>query len=209
MAVARGEGADQAATRRCRLSGAPPEMTPPTACRLHTSPPALRSAVVLVLLVLGISPSAPDTSPASVARSAATGLGSPNTWRRCIHLQDGRVSWGRGVAVDATWQGPGQVRPPMLTARTWNVCVSPDTKLRGEAKDVLSAILLHIGCCSTNGRCSAEQDGLCAAGMNAGESAPESLRTSQVLLGNYRGGRPSATDPQGSALRPPLDACHA
>ena len=40
---------------------------------------------------------------------------------------------------------------------------------------------------------------------NAGESEPEctALRTSQVLLGNYRGGGPTATDPQGSALRPP------
>jgi len=142
MAVARGEGADQAATRRCRLSEAPPEIPPPAACRLHTPPPALRSAVVLILLVSGISPSAPNTSPASVARSAATGLGGPETWRRCIRLQGGRGSWERGVAADEKWQGSGQVRPPMLTARTWNVCVSPGTKLRGEAKDVLSATVL-------------------------------------------------------------------
>ena len=35
---------------------------------------------------------------------------------------------------------------------------------------------------------------------NAGEPEPEStaLRTHQVLLGNYRGGRPTATDLQGS-----------
>jgi len=146
MAVARGEGADQAATRRCRLSEAPPEMPPPTAFRLHTAPPAHRSAVVLILLVSGISPSAPNTSPASVALSAPTGLGGPETWRWCIRLQGGRGSWG--VAADAKWQGPGQVqpkvRPPMLTARTWNVCVSPGTKLRGEAKDVLSATVFSV-----------------------------------------------------------------
>jgi len=47
--------------------------------------------------------------------------------------------------------------------------------------------------------------------QNAGESEPEStaLRIRQVLLGNYRGGGPTATDPQGSALRPPRAAYHS
>jgi len=144
MAVTRGEGAGQAATRRCRLSEAPPEMPQPTACRLHTPPPALRSAVVLILFVSGISPSAPNTSPTSVAHSAPTGLGDPETWRWCIRLQGGRGAGGRGVAADAKGQGPGQVRPPMLTARTWNVCDSPGTKLRGEAKDMLSATVFSV-----------------------------------------------------------------
>jgi hypothetical protein len=144
MAVARGEGSDQAAAQRCGLSEAPTETPPQTARRLHTPPPALRSAVVLILLVSGISPSAPNTSPASVSHSAATGLGGPETWRRCIRLKGHGGSWGRGVAADAKWQGPGQVRPPMLTARTWSACISPGTKLRGEANDVLSATVLIV-----------------------------------------------------------------
>ena len=61
-----------------------------------------------------------------------------------MRLQGHGGSWGRGVAADATWQGPGQVHPPMLTARTWNVCVSPGTKLRREAKDVLSATVFSV-----------------------------------------------------------------
>ncbi|KAJ1469666.1 hypothetical protein T484DRAFT_1661276 [Baffinella frigidus] len=82
-----------------------------TTRRLHTPQPALRSAVVLILLVSGISPSASSTSPASVARSAPTALGHPCTWRRCLRLQGGGESQGRGGAADAKRQGAGQVLP--------------------------------------------------------------------------------------------------
>jgi len=110
MAVPR-EGADQAAKRRCRLSASLPE-TPPTPVRtLHTPQPALRSAVVLILLVSGISPSASNASSASVARSAPTVLGDHCTGRQCLHLQGGG-SRERGEAV------PGQVQPPTLHGRT-------------------------------------------------------------------------------------------
>jgi hypothetical protein len=138
----------------------------------------------------------PPASPAAL----------PRGWG--VHVQGGNVyvyrvaggRWSGALQRMRSGRGLGRCAPPMLTARTWNVCVSPGTKLREEAADILSAI---SSCCSTNGRCSAEQGGLCDAG-NMSESEPEStaLRTSQVLLGNYRGGRPTATDPQGSA--PPV-----
>ena len=113
MAVARGEGADQAATRRCRLSE-PPETIPMPVCRFRTPQPTLRSAVVFILLV-SISPSASNAPSASVARSAPIGLRDACPARRCLRLQGGGGSRGRGAAADV----PGQVRPPILTQRTW------------------------------------------------------------------------------------------
>ena len=112
MAVAGGVGADQAATRRCRLSELLPEAPPINVCRLRTSQPALRSAVVLILL-LGILPSGSKHTPrAIIDRSAPTALGIPCTGSRCLRLQG-----GLGARVlDGTADVPGQVRPPSLPA---------------------------------------------------------------------------------------------
>ena len=118
MAVALGEGADQAATRRSRLSEPPPETPKMTVRRLQKWQPALRSAVVLILLVSGVSPSASNASSAGDARSAPTALGGPCTRRRCLNLHGGGGLRERGRASDAKRQGPAQVQPPILTART-------------------------------------------------------------------------------------------
>ena len=118
MVVARGWGADEAATRRCRLSELLPE-TPLTPVRtLRTPRPALRSAVVLILLVSGISSSASNAPSAGVARSAPTALGDPCTWRPCLYIKGGGGSRGRGGAADV----PGQVRHPILNPRTCFLC---------------------------------------------------------------------------------------
>jgi hypothetical protein len=121
MAVARGEGAAQAAARRFRLLE-PLLETPPTPVRrLHTPQPALRSAVVLILLFSFISSSASNAPSAGVARSAPAALGDPCTGRQCLRLHGGGGSRGRVRAADV----PGQVRRPILTPRTWVLRASP------------------------------------------------------------------------------------
>ena len=116
--AARGEGADEAAMRRCRLSEPPPETPETVLRRLHRPQPALRSAVVLVLLISGISPCSSNARSAGVARSAPAVFGVPSTGRHCLRIQGGGGSRERDGAADVTfhakWQGPGQVRPPIL-----------------------------------------------------------------------------------------------
>ena len=112
------EGADEAATRRCRRPEPPPATPEMILRRLHTPQPALRSAVVFVLLISGISPCSSNARPACVARSAPAVLGVPSTGRHCLRLRGGGESQGRYGVADVTfhakWQGPGQVRPPIL-----------------------------------------------------------------------------------------------
>ncbi|KAJ1489792.1 hypothetical protein T484DRAFT_1936494 [Baffinella frigidus] len=57
-----------------------------TVFMLHAPQPALRSAVVLVLLFSGFSPSASNAPHASLARSAPSAFWGPCTGRRCLRL---------------------------------------------------------------------------------------------------------------------------
>ena len=107
-------GADEAATRRYRRPEPPPATPEMVLRRLHT----LRPAVVFVFLISGISPCSSNARPAWVARSAPAVLGVPSTGRHCLRLRGGGGSRGRDGVADVTfhakWQGPGQVRPPIL-----------------------------------------------------------------------------------------------
>ena len=82
--------------------------------RHHAPQPGLLSAVVIILLVSGISPSAWNAHPAGVAYSAPTTSVRPCTGKLCLRLQVGGGSQGCGAAADV----PGQVRPPILHGRT-------------------------------------------------------------------------------------------
>ena len=150
MAVVRGGRADEAATRRCRLSEPLPEMPPPTVRRLHMPQPVLRYAAVLVLIVSGISPSASNTSPASVDRRAPNALEGPCTVRRCSRLHGDGVSWGRGTAAHARWQGPGQVQPPMLTPRDLECMRLPGHQAARRGWRCAERILSCVSCCTTS-----------------------------------------------------------
>ena len=111
MAVKRGEGADEAATRFGRHSEPLLQTQQPTVRRLCTPQPALMSAVVLILFVSGMSPSSSSAPSTSVARSAPTTLGDPFKGMQWLCLRG-----GGSREQDEVADVPGQVRPQILTA---------------------------------------------------------------------------------------------